>query len=245
MIHAAFILGLSAINVISWRMNEDARAETADALDRLAYVAAHDGLTGLPNRTTFMSAAAEAIAALRSGQSLALLFVDLDNFKSSTTRSATPPATGCCRSSRTACRPRCAPDDVLARFGGDEFVILLPAADQAAALATADRLRVELARPVELDGQHRFVTASVGLTLSDRSDTTAADLIRDGDTAMYQAKVTGKDGHALYDGGLARGEAPRSSSRTPCAWRSSATSSSCTTSPSSTSRPASCSASRR
>jgi diguanylate cyclase (GGDEF)-like protein len=208
-IHAAFILGLSAINVISWRMNEDARAETADALDRLAYVAAHDGLTGLPNRGTFMSSAAEAIAALRSGQSLALLFVDIDDFKSVNDTLGHSAGDRLLQVIADRLQSALHPDDVLARFGGDEFVILLPAADQGAAFATANRLRVELARPVELDGESRLVTASVGLTLSDRSDTSAAELIRHGDTAMYQAKVTGKDGHALYDGGLATESARR------------------------------------
>jgi diguanylate cyclase (GGDEF)-like protein len=202
LIHAGFILGLSAINVISWRLNEDARADTAVALERLAFVADHDGLTGLPNRATFMRAADAAIGALDGSHSLALLFVDIDNFK------IVNDSLGHTAGDRllviVAERLRAAlrPSDVLARFGGDEFVILLPEADERGALATATRLRDELAYPAELDGHLRHVTISVGLTLADRPDVQAVDLIRNGDAAMYRAKVSGKDSHALFDTGL-------------------------------------------
>jgi diguanylate cyclase len=202
LIHAGFIVGLSAINVISWRLNEDARAETAVVLEKLAYVAEHDGLTGLPNRATFMRAADAGIAALDGTHSLALLFVDIDNFK--LVNDSLGHAAGDRLLVIVAERLRAAlrPDDLLARFGGDEFVILLAQTDERGALVIAARLRNELGRPVQLDGHSRHVTASVGLTLSDRNDVHATDLIRDGDAAMYRAKVSGKDSYALFDSGL-------------------------------------------
>ena len=100
------------------------------------------------------------------------------------------------------------PADVVARFGGDEFVILLPDSNPSTALDTARRLRGELSRPCDLGGQRRFVTASIGVTLSNRTDTSAATLIRDGDAAMYRAKASGKNSDVLFDEQL-RGEAAR------------------------------------
>jgi diguanylate cyclase (GGDEF)-like protein len=202
-IHAAFIFALSVINVISWRLNEDARAETAAALDRLAFVADHDGLTGLPNRATFMRSASEAIATLAAGQSLALLFIDIDDFKSVNDSLGHAAGDRLLQVVGERLSSVLRRGDVLARFGGDEFVILLSQTDEPGALATVNRLRAELGRPIELHGETRVVTASVGLTLSDRRDATPAELIRNGDAAMYRAKVSGKDGAALFDDDIA------------------------------------------
>jgi EAL domain-containing protein (putative c-di-GMP-specific phosphodiesterase class I) len=92
--------------------------------------------------------------------------------------------------------------DMLARFGGDEFIILLASADAGAATAMADAVHDVLRVPADLDGERRFVTASVGVTLSDRSPSSAGAMIRDGDAAMYQAKANGKDRHLLFDDAL-------------------------------------------
>ncbi len=202
LIHAAFIVGLSAINVVSWRLNEDSRAETAVALEKLAFVAEHDALTGLANRTTFMRATEAAIAALDGTSSLALLFVDLDNFKLVNDSLGHAAGDELLVTVGERLRGALRPGDELARFGGDEFMVLLPHVDERGALATATRLRTQLAQPVEVAGHRRTITASVGLTLCDRPDARALDLIRDGDAAMYRAKVSGKNSHALFDSGL-------------------------------------------
>jgi diguanylate cyclase (GGDEF)-like protein/PAS domain S-box-containing protein len=178
------------------------------AAEQLAHSAEHDVLTGLPNRAYFERSVADAIASLGPERSLAILFVDLDNFK--LINDSLGHGAGDRLLALVAQRLRGAlePGDVVARFGGDEFVVLLPDSNPDAALATARRLRGELSRPCDLDGPRRVVTASVGLTLSNRPETTAATLIRDGDAAMYRAKAAGKNSDVLFDEEL-RGAALR------------------------------------
>ena len=169
------------------------------AAQQLAHAAEHDVLTGLPNRAYFERCVDDAITSLGPDRSLAILFVDLDNFK--LINDSLGHGAGDRLLVLVAQRLRGAldPADVVARFGGDEFVILLPDSNPNTALDTARRLRGELSRPCDLDGQRRFVTASIGLTLSNRPDTTASTLIRDGDAAMYRAKATGKNIDVLFD----------------------------------------------
>ena len=92
---------------------------------------------------------------------------------------------------------------MLARFGGDEFCVLLDAVhEEQAALAAADRLRSSLRAPFLLDGQQRFVSASIGVSLSEASSMDADALVRDSDAAMYLAKERGKGRSELFDTSL-------------------------------------------
>jgi diguanylate cyclase (GGDEF)-like protein/PAS domain S-box-containing protein len=175
-----------------------------EAERQLAHAADHDGLTGLPNRTCFERQAGRAIASLPAGGCVGLLFVDIDDFKS--VNDSLGHAAGDSMLVLVAERLRgaLAPDSLLARFGGDEFVILLARTTEREARALAERLLAALGRPCEIGGDRRVVTASVGLTMSDRSDVSAMDLIRDGDAAMYRAKASGKDGMAVFGDAPAR-----------------------------------------
>ena len=140
--------------------------------EQLAHAAEHDVLTGLPNRAYFERKVDGAIDSLGADRSLAILFVDLDNFK--LINDTLGHGAGDSLLVLVAQRLRGAldPADIVARFGGDEFVILLPDSNPSTALDTARRLRGELSRPCDLGGQRRFVTASIGVTLSNRTDTT-------------------------------------------------------------------------
>jgi diguanylate cyclase (GGDEF)-like protein/PAS domain S-box-containing protein len=170
----------------------------------LAFRAQHDVLTRLPNRSLFVEHLGEAIER-RSGipGEVAVVFVDLDNFK------VINDSLGHGAGDRllTAVADRLAgalrEGDVVARFGGDEFTILLrDVVDEQHALQICERLAGALKPPVVLDGEQRFLTASLGLTVTGPRDSTPDELLRDADAAMYRAKAQGKARCALFDDGL-------------------------------------------
>ena len=168
---------------------------------QLAHDATHDHLTGLANRASLMLELERATArAKRSGQGFGLLFIDLDRFKS--VNDSLGHRAGdevlCGVAARLVCATR--QTDLVARNGGDEFVVLAEAADDLAMLVTlAERIRTELSEPVRLDGDAIPVSASIGLAWHDPADAERRDPLRDADIAMYQAKSTGAGGIQVFD----------------------------------------------
>jgi diguanylate cyclase (GGDEF)-like protein/PAS domain S-box-containing protein len=166
--------------------------------ERLTQQAFHDALTSLPNRALFQDRLEHALR--QRGQTVGLLFVDLDHFK--VVNDSLGHDAGdqllCDAAQRLA---DCLRDgDTLARLGGDEFTVLLPGiADAGEAVAVAERIERRLEPPFELPGQSVFVTASIGIAtgvaLHDRSEA----LLRDADAAMYEAKARGRARHAEFD----------------------------------------------
>src|SRR4051794_11678565 len=170
----------------------------------LEFRAQHDVLTRLPNRSLFVEHLGEAIER-RTGAhgEVAVVFVDLDNFK------VINDSLGHGAGDRllTAVAGRLAgalrEGDVVARFGGDEFTILLrDVVDEQHALQICERLAAALKPPVVLDGEQRFLTASFGLTLTGPRETSPDELLRDADAAMYRAKAQGKARCTVFDDGL-------------------------------------------
>jgi diguanylate cyclase (GGDEF)-like protein/PAS domain S-box-containing protein len=175
------------------------RAET-----ELAFRAQHDVLTRLPNRSLFVDHLGQAIER-RAGTpgEVAVVFVDLDNFK------VINDSLGHGAGDRllTVVAERLAgvlrEGDVVARFGGDEFTLLLrDVVDEAHALQICERLAAVLQPPVVLDGEQRFLTASFGLTVTGPRESSADELLRDADAAMYRAKAQGKARCELFDDAL-------------------------------------------
>ena len=161
--------------------------------ERLAYEATHDSLTGLPNRACAVTRVTEALESGGHHVLAAVLFIDLDNLKTINDMFGHDAGDDLLRSA--AQRLRCAvrSDDVVARFGGDEFLALLigqigrPDLDE-----LADRLHTTLSEPVVIDNLTLRIGASIGIVVIESNDPRgAAQILRDADTAMYEAKTTG------------------------------------------------------
>jgi diguanylate cyclase (GGDEF)-like protein/PAS domain S-box-containing protein len=179
------------------------RRNAADAIHRLAF---YDVLTGLPNRRLLMERLDAMVDQARTGRGLgALLYVDLDNFKK--VNDARGHATGdallvhAAKRLSGVVRQR----DIVARIGGDEFVVLLDGLDANGAAATraaqavADKILAALTEPFEIDGQSYHTSASIGVALPLHAEIDAQDLLREADTAMYRAKAEGRNGVALFE----------------------------------------------
>jgi diguanylate cyclase (GGDEF)-like protein/PAS domain S-box-containing protein len=174
--------------------------ERNDARDRLTWLAQYDALTRLPNRHRLATCLEDAIAqAGRSGQRAAVMFIDLDRFKS--VNDMLGHAAGDQLLTQAARRlEACARrGDVVARLGGDEFALVLPhIADNLDASAVAERVIEAMAQPFYLEGQQLFVSASVGIASYPEDGGDADALLKSADTAMYGAKNNGRNNYQFY-----------------------------------------------
>src|SRR5687767_1964814 len=173
--------------------------------EHFRHAAFHDSLTGLPNRGLFTQLLQAEIESSKqkSDYMFAVLFLDLDRFKNINDSlghthgdlllvAFAQRLEGCLR-----------PMDTLARFGGDEFAILLSNLDDPSdAIRVAQRIQEELTAPFELDKNSAFTTASIGIALSSTGYDRPEDILRDADTAMYRAKENGKARYEMFDTGM-------------------------------------------
>ncbi len=161
-----------------------------DAEQRLVHQALHDALTGLPNRVLFLDRLGQALTALtRDPGMVAVLFLDLDGFKSVNDTLGHARGDDLLKEIGSRLRHTVRASDTLARFGGDEFALLvhdLGAASQAVELA--ERVVAAIRPPVRIDEHERSVTASIGIAVTSGSQD-AGELLRRADVAMYQAKA--------------------------------------------------------
>jgi diguanylate cyclase (GGDEF)-like protein/PAS domain S-box-containing protein len=166
---------------------------------QLDYQAHHDPLTGLPNRTLFLQRLRELIA--QGGEDeVGVLFVDLDNFKVINDSLGHGAGDRLLVVVAERMRRVLRPDDMIARFGGDEFAVTIGSAGgDAAARAVADRLASALRAPIELGGRQRFVTASFGVCSVHAAAADPEAMLRDADAAMYRAKELGKARCEVFD----------------------------------------------
>jgi len=169
--------------------------------ERLEHQAFHDSLTSLANRGLFMDRLEHALARLDRGREpIAVLFMDLDNFK--VVNDSLGHEVGDKLLGEVAGRLKeCVrPEDTAARFGGDEFVILLEGiADLGGATRVADRITDALTAPFDFEGREIFISTSIGIVLADEAPDEPGDLLRKADLALYRAKEKGRDRYEVFD----------------------------------------------
>lgn len=172
------------------------------AEEKLHHEATHDALTGLPNRAMFMGKLSEALLKMKEqpGYQVTVLFIDLDRFKyvndslghivgDQLLVEISKRLSQCLR-----------PSDMVARLGGDEFVILVEGRYEIKeTIAIAERIQHKFGLPFVLRGNELYSTASIGILHASAKHLTSEDMMRDADTAMYQAKRAGKARHEVFN----------------------------------------------
>jgi len=173
--------------------------ERCEMAEQMAFQASHDGLTGLANRALFMERLEEALSHVgRRRSSLAVLFIDLDRFKLVNDRADHTAGDELLNEVANRLMAMTRGVDVVARFGGDEFVAFAEVEHEDDARDMAERIRKGLGQPVSIGGLRFVVTASIGVVVTSDAATTAAALLRDADNAMYEAKRSGRDQVVIY-----------------------------------------------
>jgi diguanylate cyclase (GGDEF)-like protein/PAS domain S-box-containing protein len=160
------------------------------AAERLTFAATHDVLTELPNRAALVERLDELLAEAAPGQ-VSVLFIDLDNFKVVNDSLGHGIGDDLLREIAQRLRSTMRDTDRVARFGGDEFVVLVDGGVDAADVA--QRLRRAVQRPMVVGSNELVITASIGFAVNSAEQLSADDLLRDADAAMYRAKAAGRD----------------------------------------------------
>ena len=179
-----------------------ARRQAEAGLQRLAF---HDSLTGLPNRRQFLDSLADAVEHHRTDAtaSYAVMYLDFDRFKLVNDSLGHTAGDDLLVQMARRVQENLRPSDIVARLGGDEFAVLLPRLhDERDALQLAERLVEAMRQPFDVAGQALYAGASIGITFSRFGYTSPDEVLRDADTAMYQAKSLGKGRFALFEPGL-------------------------------------------
>ena len=181
-----------------------ARRSAEEGLHHLAF---HDSLTGLPNRRRFHElldgAVAQAQASGASRDAYAVMFLDFDRFKLINDSLGHDAGDTFLVQVAQRIRESLRPEDTVARLGGDEFAVLVRHVEHERIVVTlAERMMEMLRRPFVVAGTELITSASIGITFSALGYTSAEDVLRDADTAMYKAKGAGKARYALFDASL-------------------------------------------
>jgi diguanylate cyclase (GGDEF)-like protein/PAS domain S-box-containing protein len=175
--------------VIIFREASQSRTVT----ERMAYLAQHDFLTGLPNRVLLRERLAQAIGlARRHGKAVGILYLDLDNFKQVNDSLGHEKGDQLLRAVANRLLTSVRATDTVCREGGDEFVVLLSELERPGDINdVAKKVRAALEMPLLVDGREFRVTASIGIGLFPRDGDSADAMLRKADTAMYRAKADG------------------------------------------------------
>lgn len=203
---AASVLLLAVVALLgrsSWRLYQArtrAMEERIAHAHRVEYLAYHDNLTDLPNRAFFTRLLAQGMQqARRYDRQLALLFLDLDRFKTINDSLGHDVGDTLLKEVGRRLRKSVRESDIVARLGGDEFVILLPETTAESQIApVADNILAAVGKPFTLDGQELRITVSIGISLFPGDGEDEQELMKNADVAMYCAKELGKNNYQFY-----------------------------------------------
>ena len=187
--------GVAGLLGVAIDVTERKRAE-----ERLSHMALHDSLTGLPNRSLFLDRLEHALArGRREASRCCVLFIDLDRFKRINDSLGHRAGDQILLETADRIAHALRADDSVARLGGDEFTVLCEGiSDDEEAMLIADKVAEELGHLYDLQDGELYITASIGVALSDR-ESTPEQMLRDADAAMYRAKSRGRARTELFD----------------------------------------------
>jgi diguanylate cyclase (GGDEF)-like protein/PAS domain S-box-containing protein len=170
--------------------------------DELSHQALHDSLTGLPNRALLSDRLLQGLASSRRrGSYLGVIFIDIDHFKMINESLGHVAGDDLLRHAARRIAGAIRPEDTVARFGGDEFVIACDAVSVTATVLIAEQVMEALGDIVVIGGQEMTISASIGIAVADEN-ATPESLLRDSDAAMHRAKDRGRRRIELYDQAL-------------------------------------------
>jgi diguanylate cyclase (GGDEF)-like protein len=201
---SALVVVLSALlGRLSWQLMQSRLREREASLEhaaRIEYLAFHDGLTGLPNRSMFSKLLNQGITeARRYERTLAVAFLDLDRFKQINDSLGHEAGDQLLQEVAARLRSCVRESDTVARLGGDEFVLLLPQIGRGVdAAVVAQKILAVIAKPFTLIGQEFRVTVSIGISSFPADGPDEQTLTKNADIAMYQAKERGKNNFQFY-----------------------------------------------
>ncbi|MDR7222972.1 EAL domain-containing protein [Aminobacter aminovorans] len=167
--------------------------------ERIAHMARHDPLTGLPNRLMLRERLEQELAhGRRHHQDTAVLCLDLDNFKNVNDTLGHPVGDALLREVANRVSGMVREYDVVARLGGDEFIVIQPEVRREDVAHVAQRLIDALEEPYHLDAHHVVIGASIGIALASDCDGVADDMVKNADLALYRAKSDGRGSYQFY-----------------------------------------------
>jgi diguanylate cyclase (GGDEF)-like protein len=173
--------------------------ERRAAETRIAHMAHHDALTGLPNRVLFKERLQHELANLGPGQSCVLLYLDLDDFKTINDTLGHPLGDALLSVVTQRLRRSARQNDTVARLGGDEFAILQAGLrDSGNAMDMAERVVADISAPYNLEGHQVVIRTSIGIARAPNDGTDPDQLMKNADLAMYSAKVEGKARYCFF-----------------------------------------------
>lgn len=172
------------------------------AEEKLQHEATHDALTGLPNRPYFMNRLGAALSRAQAERDykVSVLFIDLDRFKYVNDSLGHLIGDELLKEISARLRDCMRPSDIVARLGGDEFTILVEGKyDTGEVIRIAERIQKKFSVPFDLRGHEVYSSASIGILHASQQHLSPEEVMRDADTAMYQAKRAGKARHEVFD----------------------------------------------